>query len=66
MSITMTVWSSQVCILSPPVNWDCGVKSYWHMDVCLRFSCVVMFCTGRGTVMGNDGPIKGALPNMNK
>jgi hypothetical protein len=66
MPITMAMWSSEVCILSPPVNWDRGVKSYWHMDVCLHFSCVVLFCTGRRVVMGNDGPIKGALPNMYK
>jgi hypothetical protein len=66
MLITMAVCYSEVCILSPPVNWDRGVKSYWHMDVRLHFSCVVLFCTGRGIVMGNDGPIKGALPNTYK
>ena len=66
MPVTMAVSSSEVCILSPPVNWDRGVKSYWLVDICLCFSCVVLFCTGRGTVMGNDGPIKGVLPNMYK
>jgi hypothetical protein len=51
MPITMAVWSSEVHIFSLPVNWDRGVKSYWNVDVCLRFSCVLLFCTGRGIVM---------------